>query len=58
MLMDLIPLDASLVKGSHGAAPSDAGYHPVIISQQRELLSSAAIDPTEVYKIIKQHVLE
>src|SRR5438874_6598456 len=33
MLMDLIPLDASLVKGSHGAAPSDSGYHPVIISQ-------------------------
>lgn len=58
MLMDLIPLDASLVKGSHGADPSDPGYHPVIISEQRELLGRAAIEPTEVYKIIKQHVLQ
>src|SRR6266699_3126876 len=40
MLMDLIPLDATLVKGSHGVAPSDSGYHPVIISEQRDLLAS------------------
>jgi len=58
MLMDVIPLDASLVKGSHGVAPSDSGYHPVIISEQRELLGSGAIEPTEVYRIIRQHLLE
>ena len=31
MLMDLIPLDASLVRGSHGACPSDSREWPVLI---------------------------
>ena len=31
MLMDLIPLDASLVKGSHGRCPADKGDYPVLI---------------------------
>lgn len=31
MLMDVIPLDASLVKGSHGTLPADSGEWPVLI---------------------------
>ena len=31
MLMDLIPLDASLVKGSHGTCPADSAEWPVLI---------------------------
>jgi predicted AlkP superfamily pyrophosphatase or phosphodiesterase len=31
MLMDVIPLDASLVKGSHGACPRDPSDWPVLI---------------------------
>ena len=30
MLMDVIPLDASLVKGSHGRVPEDEGDWPVL----------------------------
>ncbi len=32
MLMDVIPLDASLVKGSHGAKPADEREWPVLIT--------------------------
>jgi predicted AlkP superfamily pyrophosphatase or phosphodiesterase len=35
MLMDVIPLDASLVKGSHGARPSSPLDWPIILSEQR-----------------------
>ncbi len=30
-LMDVIPLDPSLVKGSHGACPADSAEWPVLI---------------------------
>ncbi|WCJ58581.1 alkaline phosphatase family protein [Fontisphaera persica] len=32
MLMDVIPLEASLVKGSHGAPPAEAADYPVFIA--------------------------
>lgn len=51
-VMDVIPLDASLVKGSHGAIKTSAAFHPLLITQQfagkKELLA------TEVYDIIWQ----
>ena len=31
MLMDVIPLDATLVKGSHGACPAEEKDFPVLI---------------------------
>jgi hypothetical protein len=34
MLMDVIPLDASLVRGSHGIRPADAKHHPVFITNR------------------------
>ena len=36
MLMDVIPLDASLVKGSHGRLPESDRFHPVFITQGAE----------------------
>jgi predicted AlkP superfamily pyrophosphatase or phosphodiesterase len=35
MLMEMIPLDASLVRGSHGLAPQSRDESPVLISSQR-----------------------
>ncbi len=55
MLMDVIPLDASLVKGSHGRRPARREDWPVLISDH-ELLP-AEVDSTEVYQILKGHVL-
>jgi predicted AlkP superfamily pyrophosphatase or phosphodiesterase len=55
MLMDVIPLDASLVKGSHGCRPSDEADFPVLITQQRELVSSPTIAATDVFHVLKRH---
>lgn len=49
-LMDLIPLDASLIKGSHGSIDTPKEYYPVLISSQPS--DTAAICPTQVYDLI------
>lgn len=36
--MDVIPLDASLVRGSHGRIPDDPAKGPVLITRQPELI--------------------
>lgn len=57
MLMDVISLDATLVKGSHGCQPRDPSDYPVLISQQPELLRNPLIDATDVYHVLKRHLL-
>ena len=57
MLMDVIPLNATLVKGSHGTRPRDPRDHPIIISQATALLESKGIASTDVYTMIKRHTL-
>ncbi|MDB6068274.1 MAG: type phosphodiesterase/nucleotide pyrophosphatase [Pedosphaera sp.] len=57
MLMDVIPLDATLVKGSHGRRPASTADYPVFITERPELLPNAQIEPTDVYDLIKRHVL-
>jgi predicted AlkP superfamily pyrophosphatase or phosphodiesterase len=56
MLMDVIPLDATLVKGSHGIRPADARDHPLLISPKPALLRADSIDATQVYCILKNYV--
>ncbi len=34
-VMDVIPLDAKLVKGSHGSLVKDPVIHPVLITEKR-----------------------
>jgi predicted AlkP superfamily pyrophosphatase or phosphodiesterase len=48
-LMDVIPLDATLVKGSHGSPFCDKQFYPVFISNQA---TKSEIEPTDVYKLI------
>ena len=57
MLMDVIPLDASLVKGSHGGRPASVKDNPLIISERAELLPQGQMNATDVYHAIKRHVL-
>ena len=54
MLMDLIPLDAGLVKGSHGNCPRNEDEFPVIIAPGLESSSKEAIESTEVFGILKR----
>ena len=51
-LMDLIPLDASLIKGSHGRIPESKEDWPLLISNSptEELLA------TEVFQVILKHL--
>jgi len=48
-LMDVIPLDASLVRGSHGACPADANDWPVLVGLGNEG-DAGSIDATAVHE--------
>ena len=58
MLMDVIPLDASLVRGSHGRPGTDPQHGPVCLSGVRGLLPERVVDSTAVCGLIRRHVLE
>ena len=53
--MDVIPLDASLVKGSHGSPFCDEAYYPLYIADNQ---STDKMEPTEVYSLIWNTVFE
>ncbi len=57
MLMDVIPLDATLVKGSHGRRPADSAHYPLLVSQEPKLLLNSLIEATDVYHLLKRHML-
>jgi predicted AlkP superfamily pyrophosphatase or phosphodiesterase len=51
-LMDVIPLDATLVGGSHGRTPDDAADGPLIISDRADLLERKHLAATDVKSIL------
>ena len=55
-LMDVIPLDAALVKGSHGRPTDDAAAGPLIISSEPRLLPEGPLAATDVKQTILAHV--
>ena len=55
-LMDVIPLDASLVKGSHGRAPASAGDAPVLLSSETALLDRDRLPAGAVRDLILSHL--
>ncbi len=55
-LMDVIPLDASLVRGSHGRITDDAGAGPLFISGEPELLPDGPVDATAVKPLLLEHL--
>jgi predicted AlkP superfamily pyrophosphatase or phosphodiesterase len=57
-LMDVIPLDASLVKGSHGRPPDDAANGAVLISSDADLMPRGSIGATDVKELILRHVFD
>jgi predicted AlkP superfamily pyrophosphatase or phosphodiesterase len=57
MLMDVIPLDATLVKGSHGCRPANARDFPLIIAERDRIPSGSSIQGTDVYHILKRCIL-
>jgi predicted AlkP superfamily pyrophosphatase or phosphodiesterase len=54
-VMDVIPLDASLVKGSHGRIGTSGHHHPIIITNQN---LDKNISPVQVYNVIWETLME
>ncbi|WP_268033054.1 alkaline phosphatase family protein [Algoriphagus sp. PAP.12] len=54
-LMDVIPLEASLVKGAHGRIPEDDADKPVLIGNEK-LVKEGKIQPTDVFDVIYKAV--
>ncbi|MEJ2882774.1 alkaline phosphatase family protein [Pedobacter sp. GR22-6] len=49
-VMDVIPLDATLIKGSHGATNAGPEFHPVLITDGR--LNTKNLQANEVFNLI------
>jgi predicted AlkP superfamily pyrophosphatase or phosphodiesterase len=56
-LMDVIPLDAGLVKGSHGRSTQNEDA-PLLMSNTRELMPDGAVAATAVKDIVLAHVFD
>jgi predicted AlkP superfamily pyrophosphatase or phosphodiesterase len=54
-LMEVIPLDAGLVRGSHGLRTSP-GAGPLFMTNRADLVSATAIDATDVCDLILRHL--
>jgi len=57
VLMDVVPLDATLVKGSHGCRPANTADWPILVTDQPSLLTKPQIESTEAYQVIRRLVL-
>ncbi len=55
-LMDVIPMDANLVRGSHGAVNVSPQEEPLFITQNSNLLKVDTIAATDVCKLILQQL--
>lgn len=55
-LMNVIPLDASLVRGSHGRIPESTDDHPIFISNSKSGPQTQSIKATDVYELLYNHV--
>ncbi|MBZ5706962.1 MAG: alkaline phosphatase family protein [Acidobacteriia bacterium] len=55
-LMDVIPLDAGLVKGSHGRITDDPLDGPVFISSEKALVRGESVAATDVKELLLRHL--
>jgi predicted AlkP superfamily pyrophosphatase or phosphodiesterase len=57
-LLDVVPLDATLVRGSHGRAPSGPDNAPAFISSEPSLLTTELIPAVNVRDLLLAHVFD
>lgn len=55
-LMDLTPLDANLVRGSHGHIPASDNDRPLLITRQAGHLNHRSIMAVDVFNVILSHL--
>jgi predicted AlkP superfamily pyrophosphatase or phosphodiesterase len=54
-VMDVIPLDATLIKGSHGNIKTSSEFHPVLVTNSKVSENNRVVG-TDVYDIIWKHL--
>jgi predicted AlkP superfamily pyrophosphatase or phosphodiesterase len=57
-LMDVIPLNATLVKGSHGRPADDPADGPLFITSEPSLLPGESLSAGEVCQLILDHLIQ
>lgn len=57
-LLDVIPLDATLVRGSHGRRTNGGDHGPLCLSRQADLLESDQLRSIDVFGVIRRHLTE
>jgi predicted AlkP superfamily pyrophosphatase or phosphodiesterase len=55
-LLDVIPLDAALVRGSHGRQTTGEEDGPVLITKEKRLIESDRIASVDVHTVILRHL--
>ncbi len=57
-VLDIIPIDASLIKGSHGSVPESKDDYPILISNNKQLVPEELIEATKVFDVLEKHLTE
>lgn len=57
-LMDVIPLDTSLVRGSHGRLPDQAAHKPVLLTEREPADDRSELPCESVRDVILEHLFE
>lgn len=55
-LLDVIPLDTSLVKGSHGRVSEDINRSPIFLTNKKGIIDKEVVLATEVKDMILRHI--
>ena len=55
-VLDIIPLKADLIKGSHGRIPEDKDDFPIFISNKKDHLPKGTVQAIDVYQLIENHL--
>jgi len=55
-VMDIIPLNADLIKGSHGRIPEEPQDYPIFITNYLKTDLKGQMAPTEVFNLLEKHV--
>lgn len=55
-VMNIIPLKAELVKGSHGRIPDSTDDYPIFITNNLEHAPSEKMEPIAVFELLEKHV--
>ena len=56
-LLEVIPTDATLVKGSHGRATVNPADGAMVMTKRKELLGASRVAPTDVFHLMLAHVM-